>query len=91
MDSNKKFLYFYENGKMIKGSNQEMKGDNPKLYGDCTKLEGDYTTIEGDCTGVFGDCTEVTGNLDTCSITSKEREKGISLMLLIIKAQCGDL
>ena len=90
MDPNENSLYFYENGKRVKGPNQEMVGDNPKLYGDCTELKGDYTTLEGDCTGVWGDCTGVTGNLDTCSITNKERKEGVSLVLLIIKAQSGD-
>lgn len=91
MNIDKKFLYFYENGKIIKGPNQKMKGPNPELYGDCTELEGDYTGLKGDCTGVHGNCTGTTGNFDNCSITIKERKEGISLILLIVRAQCGDL
>jgi hypothetical protein len=67
--------------------NKNLKGDCSGLYGDCTWLKGYCTRLTGDCSWLYGDCTWLKGNLDECEITEKDREKGIDISELVMKAR----
>ena len=69
LEKTKNKLYHFENDKKVDGANKDMNGN-------CTGLRGDCTGLSGSCTGIIGD-------LDTCEITTQEREKGIDIMNLV--------
>ena len=57
---------------------------NYALTGCCSDLTGDCSGLTGDCTGLEGNCTGLMGNLDTCELSTQERDSGVDIQKLVV-------
>ena len=72
-------LYYYENGKKLKGPHSNLMGDCSNLKGNCSNLRGNCSCLMGDCSNLMGNCSNLWGDIRECEISEKDREKGINI------------
>ena len=82
--------YFFRDGvkvlgvpEGISGNLTNIRGDLSGISGDLTSISGDLSGIRGNLSGIRGNLTGIYGDLDTCSITTEERDRGIQISELI--------
>jgi len=73
-------LYYYRDGRKIRGIANY-------LYGDVSGLSGDVSGLSGDVSGLYGIATNMSGNIDDCELTDEERKNGVDINDLIERGE----
>ena len=66
-------LYYYRDGRKIRGI--------------ANYLYGDVSGLSGDVSGLYGIATNMSGNIDDCELTDEERKNGVDINDLIERGE----
>ena len=68
----------------LRGNVSWLSGNVSGIRGNVSWLSGDVSGLRGNVSWLSGDVSGLRGNVDDCSITDKERKKGIDVKDLVV-------